>query len=127
VKLIIDITEGAPTYIELLTGLSLSVGTLEKFHEPVTPGDGGPVGMMPKGGRVDWVVVSDESVVFPQPGMTPNPLDYECPVCGALAGKYCSVPGSRGRRQVPWVHPVRETIARAHALGTDDDEESSNA
>jgi hypothetical protein len=60
-----------------------------------------------------------------EPITSPNPLDYECPVCEALAGKYCSVPGSRGRRQVPWVHPVRETIARAHALGTDNDEESA--
>ena len=59
---------------------------------------------------------------------TPNPLDYECPVCDALAGKYCSVPGSRGRRQVPWVHPVREAIAQAHALGADNDENGeSNA
>lgn len=78
---------------------------------------------MDAGGRVVGIEFLDVELVE----STPNPLDYECPVCDALAGKYCSVPGSRGRRQVPWVHPVRETIARAHALGADHESGESNA
>lgn len=46
------------------------------------------------------------------PPPTPNPLDYVCPNCNAQPGKYCSVPSSRGRKQVPWVHSSREELAQ---------------